>query len=78
MEKPDRPAGPPRPHPKCRQQRREPSPRITIGGSGLNGNDEVSDDIEDARIRELAQRDDVSDSYEDARFADTGEDVVSE
>lgn len=44
----------------------------------LNGNDEVSDDIEDARIRELAQRDDVSDSYEDARFADTGEDVVSE
>lgn len=44
----------------------------------LNGNDEVSDDIEDARIRELAQRDDVSDSFEDARFSDTGEDVVSE
>jgi len=44
----------------------------------LNGNDEVADDVEDARIRELAQRDDVSDSYEDVRFSDTGEDVVSE
>ena len=44
----------------------------------LNGNDEVSDDIEDARIRALAERDDVSDSYEEIRFSDTGEDVVSE
>lgn len=44
----------------------------------LNGNDEVSDDIEDARIRELAERDDVSDSFEDVHFSDTGEDVVSE
>lgn len=44
----------------------------------LNGNDEVSDDVEDRRIRELAERDDVSDSYEDIRFADTGEDMVSE
>lgn len=44
----------------------------------LNGNDEVSDDVEDRRIRELAERDDVSDSYEDIIFSDTGEDVVSE
>ncbi|WP_203568752.1 Na(+)/H(+) antiporter subunit C [Aestuariimicrobium ganziense] len=44
----------------------------------LNGNDEVSDDVEDARIRALAERDDVSDSYEDIKFSDTGEDVVSE
>lgn len=44
----------------------------------LHGNDEVSDDIEDSRIRALAERDDVSDSYEDIRFSDTGEDVVSE
>ena len=44
----------------------------------LNGNDEVSDDIEDRRIRELAERDDVSDSFEDIRFSDTGEDRVSE
>ena len=44
----------------------------------LHGNDEVSDDIEDRRIRELAERDDVSDSYEDIRFSDTGEDRVSE
>ena len=47
-------------------------------GFQLNGNDEVSDDIEDRRIRALAERDDVSDSYEDIRFSDTGEDVVSE
>lgn len=44
----------------------------------LNGHDEVSDDIEDARIRALAEADDVSDSYEEIRFSDTGEDVVSE
>lgn len=44
----------------------------------LHGNDEVSDDIEDRRIRELAERDDVSDSYEDILFSDTGEDRVSE
>ena len=44
----------------------------------LNGDDEVSDDVEDRRIRELADRDDVSDSYEEVRFSDTGEDVVSE
>ena len=44
----------------------------------LNGHDEVSDDVEDRRIRELAERDDVSDSYEDIRFSDTGEDMVSE
>lgn len=44
----------------------------------LHGNDEVQDDVEDARIRALAERDDVSDSYEDIRFSDTGEDVVSE
>ncbi|HHU38662.1 MAG TPA: Na(+)/H(+) antiporter subunit C [Propionibacterium sp.] len=44
----------------------------------LHGNDEVSDDIEDRRIRELAERDDVSDSYEDIVFSDTGEDRVSE
>ena len=44
----------------------------------LHGNDEVSDDIEDRRIRQLAERDDVSDSYEDIRFSDTGEDRVSE
>ena len=44
----------------------------------LNGHDEVSDDVEDRRIRELAERDDVSDSYEDIGFSDTGEDRVSE
>lgn len=44
----------------------------------LNGNDEVSDDVEDRRIRELAERDDVSDSYEDTSFSDAGEDMVSE
>ncbi len=44
----------------------------------LNGNDEVSDDVEDRRIRELAERDDVSDSYEDSGFSDAGEDRVSE
>lgn len=44
----------------------------------LHGHDEVSDDIEDARIRALAQADDVSDSFEEFTFSDTGEDVVSE
>ena len=44
----------------------------------LNGDDEVSDDIEDTRIRELAAADDVSESFEEIRFSDTGEDVVSE
>ena len=44
----------------------------------LNGHDEVSDDIEDRRIRELAERDDVSDSFEDISFSDTGETRVSE
>lgn len=44
----------------------------------LHGHDEVSDDVEDARIRALAAADDVSDSYEEIRFSDTGDDVVSE
>ncbi len=44
----------------------------------LHGHDEVSDDIEDARIRQLAERDEASDSFESITFADTGEDVVSE
>ena len=44
----------------------------------LVGNDEVTDDVEDARIRALADRDDVSATFEEIRFSDTGEDVVSE
>lgn len=44
----------------------------------LHGHDEVSDDVEDARIRALAEADGVSDSFEDIRFSDTGQDVVSE
>ncbi len=44
----------------------------------LNGHDEVQDDIEDARIRQLAREDGVSDTFEEIRFDDTGEDVVSE
>ena len=44
----------------------------------LDGNDEVTDDVEDARIRALADRDDVSATFEEIRFSDTGEDVVSE
>ncbi len=44
----------------------------------LHGHDEVADDVEDARIRHLAELDDPSDSYEDTTFSDTGEDVVSE
>lgn len=38
----------------------------------LNGHDEVADDVEDARIRELADADVVSDSYEDTSFSDGG------
>lgn len=44
----------------------------------LNGHDEVADDVEDARIRQLAEADEHSESYEESRFSDTGEDVVSE
>ena len=44
----------------------------------INGHDEVQDDIEDARISELARSDAASASYEDMQFSDTGEDVVSE
>ncbi len=44
----------------------------------LHGHDEVSDDVEDARIRELAARDEASESYEPFTFADTGADAVSE
>ena len=44
----------------------------------LNGHDEVADDVEDARIRELAKLDEASDSYEEIKFTDTGADVVSE
>lgn len=44
----------------------------------LNGNDEVDDDVEDARIAALAEADQTSDSFEELGFSDTGEDVVSE
>ncbi|WP_028709510.1 Na(+)/H(+) antiporter subunit C [Propionicicella superfundia] len=44
----------------------------------IDGNDEVVDDVEDARIRMLAERDSESESFEDVTFSDTGEDVVSE
>jgi multicomponent Na+:H+ antiporter subunit C len=44
----------------------------------INGNDEVADDIEDARIAALAEADRTSETYEDLGFSDTGEDVVSE
>ncbi len=44
----------------------------------LNGDDEVADDVEDTRIRELAEADEASDSFEEIRFTDTGADVVSE
>lgn len=44
----------------------------------LSGHDEVRDDVEDARIRRLAERDETSDSFEEQTFSDTGEDVVSE
>lgn len=44
----------------------------------LNGHDEVADDVEDTRIRELAEADEASDSFEEIKFTDTGADVVSE
>lgn len=44
----------------------------------LHGHDEVADDVEDARIRELADADVTSESFEDTTFTDTGEDSVSE
>ncbi|HJE52084.1 MAG TPA: Na(+)/H(+) antiporter subunit C [Tessaracoccus flavescens] len=44
----------------------------------LHGHDEVADDVEDARIRELAQADVTSESYEDTTFSDSGINVVSE
>lgn len=44
----------------------------------LDGHDEVADDVEDARIRALADADVTSESYEDTTFSDSGEDVVSE
>lgn len=44
----------------------------------LNGHDEVADDVEDARIRQLADAAEQSESYEESHFSDTGEDVVSE
>lgn len=44
----------------------------------LHGHDEVADDVEDARIRELAEADVVSESFEDTTFSDTGDNVVSE
>ncbi|MFT3888163.1 MAG: Na(+)/H(+) antiporter subunit C [Arachnia sp.] len=44
----------------------------------LHGHDEVADDVEDARIRELAEADVASESYEDTTFSDTGEDEVRE
>ena len=44
----------------------------------LHGHDEVADDVEDARIRELADADVAAESYEDTTFSDTGANVVSE
>ena len=44
----------------------------------LSGHDEVRDDVEDRRIRRLADRDETSRSYEEGAFSDTGDDVVSE
>lgn len=38
----------------------------------LHGHDEVADDVEDRRIRELADADVVSDSYEDTHSSDAG------
>lgn len=42
----------------------------------LHGHDEVADDVEDARIRELAEADVASESYEDTTFSDTGVNAV--
>lgn len=44
----------------------------------INGNDEVANDLEDARIRQLAAADEASESFEETDFSDTGEDAVSE
>ncbi len=44
----------------------------------LNGHDEVQDDVEDARIRMLADMDEASGSFEEILFTDTGADRVSE
>lgn len=44
----------------------------------MNGHDEVQDDIEDARLAELAEADAPSGSYEEIEFTDTGEESVSE
>lgn len=44
----------------------------------LHGHDEVADDVEDARIRELALADVASESFEDTSFSDAGTDAVSE
>lgn len=44
----------------------------------LHGHDETADDVEDARIRELADADAASESFETSTFSDEGEDVVSE
>ncbi|MDQ7993560.1 MAG: NADH-quinone oxidoreductase subunit K, partial [Propionicimonas sp.] len=44
----------------------------------INGHDEVQDDVEDARIRALAEADATSESFEEIEFRDTGEEVVSE
>ena len=44
----------------------------------LHGHDEVADDVEDARIRELAEADVASESYEDTTFSESGEDAASE
>ena len=41
----------------------------------LHGHDEVADDVEDARIRELAEADVASESYEDTTFSDAGEEA---
>ena len=41
----------------------------------LHGHDEVADDVEDARIRELAEADVASESYEDTTFSDKGEEA---
>ena len=44
----------------------------------INGDDEVADDVEDARLAARARADQTSESFEDLGFSDTGEDVVSE
>ena len=41
----------------------------------LHGHDEVADDVEDARIRRLAEADVASESYEDTTFSDSGDEV---